>query len=46
MGSTWSSKGAIEPHGDEALAGGEAEGSLTTHGPDQDELGHGGHHKL
>ena len=46
MGGTWSSKGALEPHGDEDLAGGEAEGSLATHGPDRDELGHGGHQKL
>ena len=43
MGGTWSSKGAVEPHGDEAPAGSEAEGSLATHGPDRDELGHGGH---
>ena len=46
MGGTWSTKGAVEPHGDDALAGGEAEGSLTAHGPDRDELGHGGHQKL
>ena len=46
MWGTWSTNGAVEPHGDEAPAGGEAEGSLATHGPDRDELGHGGHKKL
>ena len=27
MGGPWSSKGALEPHGDEAPSGGKAEGS-------------------
>ena len=34
MGSTWDSKGAVEAHGDKALAGGEAEGSLNTNDTD------------
>ena len=46
MGGTWSTNGAVEPHGDEAPASGEAEGSFTAHGPDRDKLCHGGCQEL
>ena len=46
MEGTWSTKGAGKYHSGDALAGGEVEGSLATHGPDRDELSHGGHQKL
>ena len=41
MGGTRRTEGAVESQVDKALAGGEAEGSLTAHCPDRDELGHG-----
>ena len=46
VGETDLDLGAVEPHGDKAPAGGKAEGSLATYGPDRDELIHGGHQKL
>ena len=46
MGGTWRTAGAVECNSGRAPAGGEAEGSLTAHGPDRDKLGLLRHHEL
>ena len=42
MGCTWMAEGKVKSHIYQASAGGEAEGSLTSHGLNSDELSHGG----
>ena len=42
VGGAWRTESVIKNHIDKALSGGEAEGSLTSHSSDSDELNHGG----